>query len=79
MAAPVDLPVQPSPEVKDAPPSPNSRAREFMMVGGIESAGPEGSTVVPRPADVPMTFLQPESRLLKVSCSLYIPLIYRFC
>ncbi|EGD97018.1 Ulp1 protease [Trichophyton tonsurans CBS 112818] len=69
MAAPVDLPVQPSPEVKDAPPSPNSRAREFMMVGGIESAGPEGSTVVPRPADVPMTFLQPESRLLKtVEC-----------
>lgn len=41
------------------------------MVGGIESAGPERSTVVPRPADVPMTFLQPESRLLKVSCTLY--------
>ncbi|EFE43819.1 hypothetical protein TRV_01393 [Trichophyton verrucosum HKI 0517] len=65
LAAPVDLPVQPSPEVKDALPSPNSRAREFLMVGGIESAGPERSTVVPRPADVPMTFLQPESRLLK--------------
>lgn len=45
-----------------------------MMVGGIEYAGPEGSTVVPRPADVPMTSLQPESRLLKVSCSLNTPL-----
>ncbi|EFR01879.1 hypothetical protein MGYG_04878 [Nannizzia gypsea CBS 118893] len=63
VAAPVDLPVQPSPEVKDAPPSPDSRARDFMMVGGIESTGPEESRVVPRPTDVPMTYLQSESLL----------------
>ncbi|KAM5477038.1 hypothetical protein MauCBS54593_000309 [Microsporum audouinii] len=62
-AAPADPSVKPAPEIQDAPPSPNSRAREFMMAGGIASASPGRSSVVPRPTDVPMTSLEPESPL----------------
>ncbi|KAF3482185.1 uncharacterized protein GIQ15_04944 [Arthroderma uncinatum] len=64
-AVPASLPVQPSAlqEAQDAPPSPTSRARGFLMAGGVSHAGPGRRTVVPRPADVPMTSLEPESSL----------------